>query len=100
MIWNTYYANGEVPHGTQEKGSFWWKDILKLCDKFRGVAACSVGDGSEALFWLDVWNGNLLQNKFPRLFSLAKDKNIYVLKFLTNNIIEDQFYLPTSEQAF
>uniref|UniRef100_K3XTC0 Uncharacterized protein n=1 Tax=Setaria italica TaxID=4555 RepID=K3XTC0_SETIT len=28
------------------------------------------------------------------------DKNISVLKFLTNNIIEDQFYLPLSEQAF
>ena len=54
LIWSTYYANGEVPHATQEKGSFWWKDILKLCDKFRGVAACSVGDGSTVLFWLDI----------------------------------------------
>jgi hypothetical protein len=22
LIWNTYYANGEIPHATKDKGSF------------------------------------------------------------------------------
>lgn len=38
LIWETYYTNGEVPHTGGEVGSFWWKDILKLCDQFGGVA--------------------------------------------------------------
>jgi len=29
MIWSKYYAN-VVPHLAREKGSFWWKDILRL----------------------------------------------------------------------
>jgi hypothetical protein len=29
LIWNRYYPKG-VPHLRREKGSFWWKDILRL----------------------------------------------------------------------
>jgi hypothetical protein len=50
LIWNTYYANGEVSHATNDKGSFWWRDILKLADLFRGVASCKVGDSTTVLF--------------------------------------------------
>jgi hypothetical protein len=50
LIWNTYYANGEVPHATRSKGSFWWKDILKLCEAYGGVATCKIRDGSSVLF--------------------------------------------------
>jgi hypothetical protein len=39
-------------------------------------------------------------NKFPRLFSYDKNKNISVAQFLLNNQIEDQFHLPLSVQAF
>jgi hypothetical protein len=50
LIWNTYYPNGEVPHATRARGSFWWKDVLKLCDAFRGIATCKVGGGDTVLF--------------------------------------------------
>jgi hypothetical protein len=76
MIWNSYYSNGEVPHASKDKGSFWWSDVLKLVDQFRGIVACTVRDGTSVLFWSDVWNGRRLQQKFPRLFSFAKNKNI------------------------
>jgi hypothetical protein len=99
LICNTYYVNGEVPHATNDKGSFWCKDILKLVDLFRGVASCQVGDGTTVLFWSDVWNDHLMQHQFPRLFSYAKNKNISVVQFLLNNR-EAQFHLPLSEQAF
>jgi hypothetical protein len=39
---------------TKDKGSFWWRDILKLVDLFRGIASCKVGDGTTVLFWSDV----------------------------------------------
>jgi hypothetical protein len=84
----------------RDKGSFWWKDILKLCDDFRAIAKCKAGDGATVLFWSDVWNDLLLQYKFPRLYSYAKNKNISVAQFLINNRIEDQFHLPLSIQAF
>jgi hypothetical protein len=78
LIWNTYYTTGEVPHATRSKGSFWWKDVLKLCEAYRGVATCKIRDGSIVIFWTDVWNDQLLCQKFPRLFSYAKNKTILV----------------------
>jgi hypothetical protein len=65
LIWNTYYSNGEVPHATKDKGSFWWRDVLKLVHWFRGINKCTVGDGTTVLFWEDIWNNHLLQQKFP-----------------------------------
>jgi hypothetical protein len=78
LIWNTYCQGGEIPHATKKKGSFWWKDVLKLCEIFRGIAKCKVGDGSTVLFWTDIWNDHLLKDKFPRLFSVVKNKKIPV----------------------
>jgi hypothetical protein len=52
------------------------------------------------MFWSDVWNDNLLQHKFPRLYSYAKNKKISVAQFLTQNQVQDQFHLPISAQAF
>jgi hypothetical protein len=49
---------------------------------------------------MDIWNGHLLRNKFPRLFSFAKNKTILVAQFLLNNNMEQQFYLPLSVQTF
>jgi hypothetical protein len=51
------------------------------------------------MFWSDVWN-DLLHNRFPRLYSFAKNKQISVAQFLLNNSIQEQFHLPLSVQAF
>jgi hypothetical protein len=66
LIWNTYYNNGEVPHASKKRVS-WWRDILKLAGKFRGIATCKVRSGTIVLFWSDVWNEQHLQYKYPRL---------------------------------
>jgi hypothetical protein len=100
LIWNTYYSEGVVPHATKYKGSFWWSDILKLSEEFRGIAKCKIGDGTIVMFWSDVWNDNLLQHKFPRLYSYAKNKKISMAQFLTHNQVQDQFHLPMSVQVF
>jgi hypothetical protein len=52
------------------------------------------------MFWSDVWNDNLLEHKFPRLYSFVKNKNISVASFLQNNQIEQKFHVPLSIQAF
>ena len=101
LIWHAHYSNGDIPHASSDRGSFWWRDILKLCDLFRGIANCKIGDGSTILFWSDLWNDNVMQIKFPRLYSFfAKNKNISVSQFLLNNSLRSQFHLPLSEQAY
>jgi hypothetical protein len=54
LIWNTYYSNGELAQAEKEKGSFWWKDLLKLCDITKGIAQCLIGNGATIIFWTDV----------------------------------------------
>jgi hypothetical protein len=100
LIWNTYYSKGEVPHASKDKGLFWWKDLLKLCDTYRGIAKCSLGDGSTFLFWYDIWNDHLLQDKLPRLFSFAKNKSISVAKFLSTVQMDELFHLPLPNEAW
>jgi hypothetical protein len=39
LIWNSYYSQ-VVPHFSTSKGSFWWWDICRLMDLFRGIAKC------------------------------------------------------------
>ena len=99
MVWQSYYSQGQMPHATADKGFFWWRDLLHLSDKFRGVASCAVGNGTSVLFWLDVWNGHYLQEKLPRLFSFAKNQKISVAAFLSITDMTSHFHLPLSEQA-
>jgi hypothetical protein len=42
----------------------------------------------------------MMQHKFFRLFSYAKNKDISVAQFLTNNQLHGQFHLPLSVEAF
>lgn len=67
---------------------------------FRGIAQCTIGNGSTIHFWSDVWNGQLLQEKFPRLFSFTRNRNISVQQSLTNSILASQFYLPMTAIAY
>jgi hypothetical protein len=99
-MWDTYYSNGEVPHAAADKGSFWWKDLLMLCDLFRGVATCTVGDGQSVLSWEDTWNNRLLKELLPRLYSFARNRNISVAKFLKIDDILEHFHIPLSTKAF
>jgi hypothetical protein len=74
-LWEKYYNSGKLPN-TSKKGSFWWKDILKLLTKFKGMAAVEIGDGSSCLLWEDLWGNDIMSQKFLELFSFAKDKHI------------------------
>jgi hypothetical protein len=55
LVWN-YYPNG-VPQATNLCGSFWWRDIMKLVDKYRLICTTTSGFGDTILFWNDKeWN--------------------------------------------
>lgn len=49
LIWEKYYSSGKLP-GTQKKGSYWWRDILKLLDNFKGMARVQINNGQSCLF--------------------------------------------------
>lgn len=52
VMWENYYNNNWLP-GQFRKGSFWWRDIVKLLDTFKGIASVIVSYGSSVLFWSD-----------------------------------------------
>lgn len=98
-MWNCHYPDGALPTNCQ-KGSFWWKDILKSLTAFKGMASAQVTDGSTCQFWVDIWNGRLLSSLYPELFSFAKDRFISVSSFINSVDFSDLFHLPLSSQAF
>lgn len=36
LVWESHYKNGKLPI-SNNKGSFWWKDIIKLLDSYKGL---------------------------------------------------------------
>jgi hypothetical protein len=56
LIWTNYYRDGKLQN-LQRKGSFWWSAIMKLLDKFKGIAMVKLNDGTSAYMWQDLWNG-------------------------------------------
>jgi len=57
------------------KGSFWWRDVLKLLDKYKSMASVIISDEKSCLLWEDLWNGQVRKFQFPELHSFAKNKS-------------------------
>lgn len=70
LTWSKLYQNGNVaPHDRSPTSSFQWKDILKLFEKFKTFAFCQPNQGNSVSFWKDDWSGEILETKYPELFS-------------------------------
>jgi hypothetical protein len=52
LIWEAHYSD-KIPHAKKLCGSFWWRDVVRLVDNFRGVATVKHGKGDTFLFWSD-----------------------------------------------
>jgi hypothetical protein len=99
LIWNTHYLDGQIPHASANKGSFWFKDIMKYPDHFRGIASATIGVGDTVLLWGDVWNGHHLMSELRRVFSFVRNKNISVAEYCSNQVVQQNFYTPLSQHA-
>ena len=99
LVWNKYYV-GKVPHECREMGSFWWHDIMRLNNIYRGVARCTLGDGSIVSFWDDLWSDLIMSAQYPRLHSYARNKSISVQELMMHEDLDDIFVLPLSTQAY
>jgi hypothetical protein len=98
LVWDNYYANGRLP-GQQTKGSFWWRDIVKLVPSYKNLSHVVVHDGSSILLWHDRWNGHPLQHQFPELFSFAINQYATIRMTLDLPQLASQFHLPLSNEA-
>ena len=95
LIWNKYYRT-KVPHASTVIGSFWWKDIIKLNVLNRGIAKCSIADGSTVTFWEDIWSEALLSHRYPALFSFVLNPEISVKEVVLAPDLDSIFHLPLS----
>jgi hypothetical protein len=98
LIWFHYYNSGKLP-GQYKKGSFWWRDIVKLLGKFKSMSSVIVAEGNFVLFWKDRWIGQPLDLTYPELFSFAKNGNATFKSVASNFEISRIFSLPLSIQA-
>lgn len=68
-------------------GSVWWRNIAGLRSEgwfFNNVSRL-LGDGTNVLFWTDIWLGELsLRDRFSRLYelSLFKGESVATMKAL------------------
>ena len=82
------------------QGSFWWKAHLKLVDCYKGMAKCIIGSGTSTLFWHDLWTNSCLSQRFPHLYSFAKNIDVSVRHAVQNDFLEDLIHLPLSSEAY
>ena len=83
----------------RKKESFWWRDVLKLLDSFKGMAMINIQDGRTCLFWEDLWNNRVPKLHFPELFSFAKNPKISLRFALDVDGPEQLLHLAISDIA-
>jgi len=71
LVWEKHYHSGKLPNHTV-KGSFWWRDILKLVEEYKKIACVQVMDGLSCFLWSDKWNNDPFLVQMPELYSFAK----------------------------
>jgi hypothetical protein len=80
--------------------SFWWRDNLKLLNCYKSIAHATAGQGYSILFWQDLWDGKILGQSYPHLYSFTNQENITLQSVLQLNDLHDLFHLPLSEEAY
>lgn len=73
LIWYAY--NGQLPC-QRNKGSYWWKDIVKLLNNYKGIAQTHMVSGKNIDFWNELWNGEIMVLSYPELHSFAKKTKV------------------------
>jgi hypothetical protein len=57
------------------KGSFWWRDNLKLLGKYKDMAMVSVKKGYTCFLWQDNWFNLVPMTASPELLSHPEISN-------------------------
>jgi hypothetical protein len=64
------------------------------------VATVNVQNGKSCILWFDNWNDQLLKTALPELYSFAKNQNLTVAKWFSQQQALALFNLPLSAEAF
>jgi hypothetical protein len=86
-VWN-HYPIGDT-QATNISGSFLWRDIMKLVDKFIAICTDTHRNDDTILFWNDTWSGITPAKEFPRLHSFALSsllsvKEVFIYEDITS----------------
>jgi hypothetical protein len=101
LVWDKYYAGGKLLiQSLNFRGSFWWRDNLKILTQFKGIAMVTNMDGKSCFLWLDMWNDMIHREAFPKLFSFAKNQSISISVATSTQHFHELFHLPLSPEAF
>jgi hypothetical protein len=101
LVWSRFYADGRLPMPNSNlRSSFWWRDVLKQLDSFKGMAAPHVQDGKSCLFWLDLWDNQNLSQVYPELYSFVKNAFISTHNVHSTELLYSLFHLPLLEVAY
>lgn len=98
LVWEKYYDNGRLPEEVKN-GSFWWRDVLKLLDKYKGMARAEVNSGKSYYLWEDLWENEPLSGSFQSYSHLQRRKKITFGEGRAQTPIHSLFNLPLSKQA-
>jgi hypothetical protein len=101
LVWDHYYSRNNLPSTDRPlRGSFWWKDILKMLDYVQKMARINIQDGSTCFLWLDLWDQRIHHQSYPELFSYAKSQYTNLNAAASTVPFQDLFHLPLSIEAF
>jgi hypothetical protein len=99
LTWNKLYSNDQTPLQCKSPvGSFWWKDTLKIFDKFKDFTTCQPHRGNLVLFYSDIWVDQVMKDKLPQLFSFTRKPKCSV-RFFMNQSMDRIFYATISPLA-
>ena len=98
LVWEKHYGNGKLL-GHVNKGSFLWRNVLKLLPTYKEMSVIQVKNGHSCFFWKDIWSSQALEQQFPQVYSFAKNKSITVKMAFNQELISDMFNLPPSQEC-
>jgi hypothetical protein len=52
------------------------------------------------LFWSNLWNGRILKQTYPQLFSFVINENATIQTVMEQDNLQSTFQLPLSEEAY
>jgi hypothetical protein len=94
-----FYNNEDIPWVHLVRDAYYYQSVPHAAEEYRSITSVMIGNGSSAIFWSDLWKEEVLDAKFSRLFSFAKDKLQSVKEFVHKDSILDNFHLPLSVEA-
>ena len=74
--------------------------VFALSNAYRVITKAVVGYGTSVMFWTDLWGSEKLEQRYPRLFCFALDKEQSVSQFMASGDRTENFYMPLSVEAY